>query len=51
MVSYVEREMRLPTLDTLLVIADALSVDLGEVSTRTTKFTNSSRNRRDVKPG
>lgn len=30
-VSYVEREMRIPNLDTLLRIADVLKLDLGEV--------------------
>ena len=34
MVSYVEREMRSPTLDTLLRIADALEIDLGDVLQR-----------------
>ena len=31
MVSYVEREMRNPTLDTLLRIAAALEIDLAEI--------------------
>jgi len=31
MVSYVEREMRNPTLDTLLRMSDALGIDISEV--------------------
>lgn len=31
MVSYVEREMRKPTLDTLLRIADAMEIDLVDI--------------------
>ena len=34
MVSYVEREMRNPTLETLLRMAGALDVDLGKLLTR-----------------
>ena len=34
MVSYVEREMRMPTLDTLLRMAEALDLNLGEFITR-----------------
>ncbi len=34
MVSYVEREMRNPTLETLLRITAALEVDLGKLITR-----------------
>lgn len=34
MVSYVEREMRNPTLETLLRMAAALDVDLGKLLTR-----------------
>ena len=34
MVSYVEREMRMPTLDTLLRMAEALDLNLGELITR-----------------
>ena len=34
MVSYVEREMRNPTLETLLRMATALETDLGELITR-----------------
>ena len=33
-ISLIEREMRSPTLDTLLRIADAIDIDLGEVLTR-----------------
>ena len=34
MVSYVERGMRIPTLDTALRMANALEVDLGSIVTR-----------------
>lgn len=36
-VSYVEREMRVPNLDTLLRIANALDLDLSDVIARATK--------------
>ena len=36
-VSYVEREMRIPNLDTLLRIAIALDVDLSQVIAEATK--------------
>ena len=36
-VSYVERRMRIPNLDTLLRITDAIDVDLGEVIKRAKK--------------
>jgi transcriptional regulator with XRE-family HTH domain len=39
MVSYVEREMRNPTLDTLLRIAGALEVDLAKIISRAMKST------------
>ena len=29
--SYIERDLRIPSLDTLLRISDALDVDLGEI--------------------
>ncbi len=34
MVSYVEREMRSPTLDTLLRISEALGIDIADVIRR-----------------
>jgi transcriptional regulator with XRE-family HTH domain len=34
MISYVEREMRMPTLDTLLRMTEALGLNLGEVITK-----------------
>jgi transcriptional regulator with XRE-family HTH domain len=37
MVSYVERGMRNPTLDTLLRITDALEIDLGALITKAEK--------------
>ena len=37
MVSYVERQMRNPTLETLLRMAAAMEVDLAEVLSRATK--------------
>ena len=37
MVSYVERGMRNPTLDTLLRLADALRVDLGQIIKQASK--------------
>ena len=37
MISFVEREMRKPTLDTLLRLAEALDVDLGAMIQRATK--------------
>jgi transcriptional regulator with XRE-family HTH domain len=37
MISFVEREMRKPTLDTLLRIAEALDVDLGSLIQRASK--------------
>ena len=40
MVSYVEREMRNPTLETLLRIAAAIGVDLVDVLRRASKPTN-----------
>jgi transcriptional regulator with XRE-family HTH domain len=36
-ISLIERDMRSPTLDTLLRIADAIDIDLGEVLTRARK--------------
>jgi transcriptional regulator with XRE-family HTH domain len=36
-VSLIERDLRNPTLDTLLRIADAIEVDLGEILTRARK--------------
>jgi transcriptional regulator with XRE-family HTH domain len=39
MVSYVEREMRNPTLETLLRIAAALEIDLAEILTQAVKET------------
>lgn len=33
MVSYVERGIRIPTLDTILRVAEALQVDLGKIIT------------------
>lgn len=38
-ISYVEREMRIPNLDTLLRICDALGVSLGGVINRASKET------------
>ena len=35
--SYVERHMRIPNLDTLLKIADALEIDLGKLIQRAIK--------------
>ncbi len=40
MISFVEREMRKPTLDTLLRIAEALDIDLGAMIQRATKVAN-----------
>lgn len=37
-VSLVERDLRNPTLDTLLRIAEAIGVDLGEIITRARKL-------------
>ena len=37
MVSYVERQMRMPTLDTLLRMAQALGIDLAELLARAQK--------------
>ena len=37
MVSYVEREMRAPTLDTLLRLADALEIDLWKLIRKASK--------------
>ena len=42
-ISYMEREMRTPNLDTLLRIADALKIDLGEILTRARKELSKSR--------
>lgn len=39
MVSYVERDMRNPTLETLLRIASALEVDLADVLKKATRET------------
>jgi len=39
MVSYVEREMRNPTLETLLRIARAMSIDFAEVMRRALRTT------------
>lgn len=36
-VSLIERDLRNPTLDTLLRIADAIEIDLGEILTRARK--------------
>jgi transcriptional regulator with XRE-family HTH domain len=36
-VSLIERDLRNPTLDTLLRIADAIGIDLGEIITRARK--------------
>ena len=36
-VSLIERDLRNPTLDTLLRIADAIGIDLGEILTRARK--------------
>ena len=36
-VSYLEREMRVPNLDTLLRVAEVLKIDLGDVIQRATK--------------
>jgi transcriptional regulator with XRE-family HTH domain len=38
MVSYVEREMRIPSLDTLLRIGYALGIDTGELISRAEKI-------------
>jgi transcriptional regulator with XRE-family HTH domain len=38
-ISYVEREMRIPNLDTLLRIAEVLEVDLSDVINRASKQT------------
>lgn len=38
MISYVEREMRNPTLDTLLRITDVLGIELSEVTARASKM-------------
>ena len=43
-VSYVEREMRIPNLDTLLRIANALELDLSKVIARAAKAAGSKRN-------
>jgi transcriptional regulator with XRE-family HTH domain len=40
MISYVEREMRSPTLDTLLRITTALQISLGSVMQRAEKAAN-----------
>ena len=37
MVSYVERQLRIPTLDTMLRMADALEIDLAVVINRANK--------------
>jgi transcriptional regulator with XRE-family HTH domain len=36
-ISLIERDLRNPTLDTLLRIADAIEIDLGEIITRARK--------------
>jgi transcriptional regulator with XRE-family HTH domain len=36
-ISLIERDLRNPTLDTLLRIADAIEIDLGEILTRARK--------------
>jgi transcriptional regulator with XRE-family HTH domain len=36
-ISYVEREMRIPNLDTLMRITDALGIALGDVISRASK--------------
>ena len=36
-ISLIERDMRNPTLDTLLRIADAIEIDLGDILTRARK--------------
>ena len=45
-VSYVEREMRMPGLDTLLRIADALKIEPLAIISRATKRTNARKVRR-----
>jgi transcriptional regulator with XRE-family HTH domain len=45
MVSYVEREMRNPTLETLLRMAGALEVDLAKIITRATKSAANSKSK------
>jgi transcriptional regulator with XRE-family HTH domain len=42
-ISYMEREMRTPNLDTLLRIADAIQIDLGEILIRARKELSKSR--------
>ena len=37
-ISLIERDMRNPTLETLLRIAEAIGIDLGEIITRATKL-------------
>ena len=39
-ISYVEREMRTPNLDTLLRISDALGIMLGDIINRASKETS-----------
>ena len=46
MVSYVERGMRNPTLETLLRIAAALEIDLSEVIAKATKETRKAASKR-----
>ena len=41
MISLVERDLRNPTLDTLLRIANALELDLGKVISKATKLAGS----------
>ena len=43
MVSYVEREMRNPTLETLLRIATALDLDLASILAKATKAASKSK--------
>lgn len=42
-VSLVERDLRNPTLDTLLRIAEAIGIDLGEIITRAGKLASKQR--------
>ncbi len=42
-VSLIERDLRNPTLDTLLRIAEAIEIDLGEIITRAGEFASKQR--------
>jgi transcriptional regulator with XRE-family HTH domain len=44
-ISLIERDMRNPTLETLLRIAEAIGIDLGEVITRAAKLAAQKRSR------